>query len=75
MIVIENETTFEVRDCYLRSMKKETSQANPPKTGEHNGSSNDYSLNHLLSSTYFEIEEVGFWLNGYNMNENSNASN
>lgn len=48
LIVVENNSNLEVRDCYLRSMKKET---------KNYESINQPAIN-------FEVEEIGFWVNG-----------
>lgn len=58
LLVVENESFLEVRDCYLRSMKKE----NPKSLMD-----NIAAINNLVP---YELEEIGFWVNGDFLHDN-----
>jgi hypothetical protein len=49
LVLVEDESHLEVRDCYLRSIKKDSSKNSP-------------DIN--ISPVNFEMEEIGFWVNG-----------
>ncbi len=51
LIVIEDSSTLEVRDCYLRSMRKDV--PNNPSSGIMEEEVKGYDL-----------EEIAFWVNG-----------
>ena len=55
MIVIEDSTTFEIRDCYLRSIRKDTptSKSVPESLEEANA----------LAKSSMDCEEIGVLVN------------
>ena len=67
LIVVENDSSLEVRDCYLRSMKKDSIPSNKDSLPrKSNKLEEDFTSNQKREYT---MQEVCFWVNGDNMNE------
>ena len=69
MIVVEEESSLEVRDCYLRSIRKD----NPPPLPQSDDS--NYQMVNEMLKTQLSCEEIGIFTEPVTWNESSTTYN